>query len=497
MEFSVKTNPPEKQRTQCLIVAVFAGRKLSAVAQHIDTQSGGYLSTLLKKGDLEGNLGQTLLLHNVPNTLAERILLVGCGKEKELGLREYQTLCRKMSTALLQTGSVDATFALTELNVKGVDLRWKIRKAVEIIVDTPYIFDEYKSKKTKERRQLRKMTFHISSNSELNTAERAVKEGKAIANSLRLAKNLGNTPPNICTPSYLAKAAESIAAEHSTLSIAILDEKDLASLKMGSFLSVGQGSKNPPRLITLEYRGRKDKQKPIVLVGKGITFDTGGNSIKPAMNMIGMKFDMCGAAAVLAALQAAAELELPLNIIGVIAAAENMPGNMASRPDDVVTSMSGLTIEILNTDAEGRLVLCDALTYCERFEPEVVIDIATLTGACAQTFGAHTSALLGNHDPLITALLNAGQSSLDKCWQLPLWEEYQDALQSGVADIANIGSPPEGGTILAASFLARFTEKYHWAHLDVAGTAFKATGKERGATGRPVPLLVQYLLDRC
>ncbi|HEV2523884.1 MAG TPA: leucyl aminopeptidase, partial [Gammaproteobacteria bacterium] len=298
------------------------------------------------------------------------------------------------------------------------------------------------------------------------------------------------------TPIFLAKSAEKLAAEFSSISAAILDEKDMASLKMDVLLSVGKSSQNPPRLITLEYRGRKDKQKPIVLVGKGITFDTGGNSLKPPMSMIGMKYDMCGAAAVLGALRAAAELELPLNIIGVIATAENMPGSKASRPEDVVTSMSGLTVEILNTDAEGRLVLCDALTYSERFDPEVVIDIATLTNACVMALGSHASGLFGNHNPLINDLFNAGLTSGDKCWQLPVWDEYQDALNSPFADIANIGTPPEAGAILAACFLSRFTKKFDWAHLDVAGTAWRG-GKDRAATGRPVSLLVQYLLDRC
>ncbi|HXH54429.1 MAG TPA: leucyl aminopeptidase [Gammaproteobacteria bacterium] len=496
MEFNVKTGHPEKQRTNCIVVGIFENRKLSAIAERLDTTAENFISNLLKKGDLEGNLGQTLLLHHVPNVLSERVLLVGCGRERELGDKEFRDIIRRATNAILQTGATEVVSFLAELTVKGRDNRWKIRQAVMLTLETLYRFDNFKSKKDKERRALRRVILTVPTRRDLAHGERAALEGQAIANGVSFAKNLGNTPPNVCTPIFLAKSAEKLAAEFSSISAAILDEKDMASLKMDVLLSVGKGSQNPPRLITLEYRGRKDKQKPIVLVGKGITFDTGGNSLKPAMSMIGMKYDMCGAAAVLGALRAAAELELPLNIIGVIAAAENMPGSRGTRPEDIVTSMSGLTVEILNTDAEGRLVLCDALTYSERFDPEVVIDIATLTSACGITFGPHTSALLGNHNPLINDLLSAGLTSGDKCWQLPLWDDYQDALNSPFADIANIGTPPEAGTILGACFLSRFTKKYDWAHLDIAGTAWRG-GKDRAATGRPVPLLVQYLLDRC
>jgi len=496
MEFNVKTGHPEKQRTNCIVVGVFENRKLSTIAERLDTTAENFISNLLKKGDLEGNLGQTLLLHHVPNVLSDRVLLVGCGRERELGDKEFREIIRKATNAILQTGATEIVSFLTELTVKGRDNRWKIRQAVMLTLETLYSFDNFKSKKDKERRALRRVILTVPTRRDLAHGERAALEGQAIANGVSFAKDLGNTPPNVCTPIFLAKSAEKLAAEFSSISAAILDEKDMASLKMDTLLSVGKSSQNPPRLITLEYRGRKDKQKPIVLVGKGITFDTGGNSLKAPMSMIGMKYDMCGAASVLGTLRAAAELELPLNIIGVIAAAENMPGNQASRPEDVVTSMSGLTVEILNTDAEGRLVLCDALTYSERFDPEVVIDIATLTNACVMALGAHTSGLFGNHNPLVNDLFNAGLTSGDKCWQLPVWDEYQDALSSPFADIANIGNPPEAGAILAACFLSRFTKKFDWAHLDVAGTAWRG-GKDRAATGRPVSLLVQYLLDRC
>lgn len=496
MEFSVKTGHPEKQRTNCIVLAVFENRKLGAIAERLDTITENFISNLLKKGDLEGRMGQTLLLHHVPNVLSERVLLVGCGLERELADKEFREIIRASTDAVLQTGATEAVSFLSELTVKGRDNRWKIQQAVILTLEMLYRFDTYKSKKETKRKMLHRVILTVPTRRDLAQGERAALEGQAIANGVALTKDLANTPPNICTPIFLAKSAEKLAAEFPSISAAILDEKEIASLKMNVFLSVGNSSQNPPRLITLEYRGRKDKQKPVVLVGKGITFDTGGNSLKAPMNMIGMKYDMCGAASVLGALRTAAELELPLNIIGVIAAAENMPGHKATRPEDIVTSMSGLTVEILNTDAEGRLVLCDALTYVERFDPAVVIDIATLTNACVVALGGHTSGLMGNHNPLVHDLFNAGLVSGDKCWQMPLWDEYQDALSSPFADIANIGNPPEAGSILGGCFLSRFTKKYDWAHLDVAGTAWRG-GKDRAATGRPVFLLAQYLLDRC
>lgn len=495
MEFSVKTGHPEKQRSPCIVTGVYETRRLTSVTERLDAACDHYISHLLRKGDLDGKTGQTLLLHQVPNTLCDRILLVGCGRERELGDKEFRDIIRKTIQAVMQTSANEMICFLTELNVKGRDIRWKTRNAAEVILNAQYTFDQFKSGKEKEPPSLRRVIFTAPTRRDLPLAERGLSEGQAIGKGVSFAKDLGNFPPNICTPIYLAKTAENLATEFPSISTAILDEKDIAALKMGAFLSVAQGSKHPPRLITLEYRGRKDKRKPIVLVGKGITFDTGGNSLKPPPNMIGMKYDMCGAAAVLATLRTAAELELPLNIVGVIPTAENMPGALATRPEDVVTTMSGITVEILNTDAEGRLILCDALTYCERFDPEVVIDVATLTSACIVALGSHASGLLSNHQALANDLLAAGTLSGDRCWQLPLWDDYQEALNSKYADIANIGNPPEGGTILAGCFLSRFTKNFHWAHLDVAGTASRG-GKDRGATGRPVPLLVQYLLDK-
>lgn len=496
MEFTVKAGHPEKQRSGLIVVGVFENKKQSQTAKELDTASQQALSSLIKKGDMEGKIGQSLLVHFLPGIAAERVLLMGCGKSETLTDKAFRDICTKAFLLIRDTGAEDALFSLTELSVENRDIPWKIRQIIEIVSHAFYKFEDYKSQKNGFTKTLRRVQFIVPNKKDVRPSELAIAQGLSISNGMELTKNLANTPPNICTPEFLAKAAEKLAKTFSSLSVAVLDEKQMRALKMNSLLSVAQGSKHAPKLITLEYRGRKDKQKPIVLVGKGVTFDTGGNSLKPPPNMIGMKYDMCGAATVLGTLQAAAELELPLNLVGVIPAVENMPGSTASRPEDIVTSMSGLTIEILNTDAEGRLILCDALTYVDRFNPDVVIDMATLTGACSLALGRVPSAVLTNYQPLADKLLEAGQKSGDRCWQLPLWEEYQEALVSPFADIANIGNVPDAGTILGAAFLSRFTTQYHWAHLDIANTSACFTGPTRGATGRPVPLLVQYLIDR-
>lgn len=497
MEFSVKSGHPEKQRTACLVAGVFENRRLTHVAEHLDSTSQNFISNILRKGDLEGKTGQTLMLHNVPNTLCDRLLLVGCGKERELGDSQFRDIIRKMVLCVVNTGASDLVCSLTELNVKGRDIRWKIRQAIEVTQDAVYTFDQFKTKKDASKKNLRRVTFTVPTRRELQTGERALIQGQAVANAVRYAKDIANVPPNICTPIYFAKEAEKLHEKFQSISVGILDEKEIRALKMNSFLAVGEGSKHPPRLITLEYRGRKDKQKPVVLIGKGITFDTGGLSMKPGPNMIGMKYDMAGGAAVLATIRAAADMELPINLVAVIPSAENMTGPNSTRPEDVVTTMSGMTVEIMNTDAEGRLILCDALTYSERFDPEVVIDVATLTSAIVIALSKHASGLFSNHPPLANDLLQAGFYSGDRCWQLPIWDEYQEGLASHCADMTNVSNIPEAGSIVAACFLSRFAKSFHWAHLDVAGTAsIRSIGKERGATGRPVSLLCQYLIDR-
>jgi leucyl aminopeptidase len=351
----------------------------------------------------------------------------------------------------------------------------------------------FKSKKA-EARALKKITLLVDK-AGLADAERGSLHAQAIASGMAFTKNLGNLPPNLCHPSYLAEEAKALAKAHKNLKVDILDEKKLKELGAGAFLAVAQGSEQPPRMIVLHYTGGKKDEQPFALVGKGITFDTGGISIKPAAGMDEMKYDMCGAASVLGTLRAVLELQLPINLVCLLACAENMPSGRATRPGDIVTTMSGQTVEILNTDAEGRLVLCDTLTYAERFKPQAVIDIATLTGACVVALGANVSGLMGNNDALVKQILKAGESADDRAWQLPLYDEYQEQLDSPFADIANIGGP-KAGTITAGCFLSRFAKSYHWAHLDIAGTAWISGGKDKGATGRPVPLLTQYLLDR-
>jgi leucyl aminopeptidase len=469
------------------------GRKLGAAARAVDAASEGALSALLKRGDLAGKVGQTLLLHDLPGVKAERVLLVGCGKDRELSDRNYRKVVSATLGVLKSLGGSDAALTIGELMVKGRDQYAKSRLLVEMLADGAYVFDRFKSEKA-DKPALKKIVL-LAEETEQAEVQRAAVHGQAIANGMALTRDLGNLPPNLCHPSFLAEEARALAKQHKSLKVEVLDEKQLKELGMGAFLAVGQGSEQPPRLIVLEYKGGKKDAAPVALVGKGITFDTGGISLKPGAGMDEMKYDMCGAASVLGTFRALVEMELPINVVGLLACAENMPSGGATRPGDIVTTMSGQTVEILNTDAEGRLVLCDTLTYAERFKPQVVIDIATLTGACIVALGSQTSGLMGNNDALIKQILKAGEAAADRAWQLPLFDEYQEQLDSPFADIANIGGP-KAGTITAACFLSRFAKKFHWAHLDIAGTAWISGGKEKGATGRPVPLLSQFLLDR-
>jgi leucyl aminopeptidase len=493
MEFGVKSGSPEKQRSACIVVGVFEPRRLSAVAEQLDRVSDGYLSSLLRRGDLEGKTGQMLLLHQVPGVLSERVLLVGCGKERELDERQFKQIIQKTISTLNETGSMEAVCFLTELHVKGRDAYWKVRQAVETAQNSLYTFDQFKTNKAELRRPLRKLVFNVATRRELSIGEKAIAHGLAVSNGMRICRDVANMPPNICTPAYLASQARRLADSSQYITTKVIGEQQMAELGMNAYLAVARGSSNEAMMSVMEYKGHPDA-KPLVLVGKGLTFDSGGISIKPAEGMDEMKYDMGGAASVLGTMTALAELKPPINVIGVLAGAENMPDGKAYRPGDILTSMSGQTIEVLNTDAEGRLVLCDVLTYVERFEPESVIDIATLTGACVIALGSHASGLMSNHNPLAHELLNASELSGDKAWRLPLWDEYQEQIESPFADMVNTGGRP-AGAITAGAFLSRFTKKYNWAHLDIAGTAWKS-GKEKGSTGRPVPLLTQFLLNR-
>ncbi|MDN6857610.1 leucyl aminopeptidase [Pseudomonas sp. CAN2814] len=494
MEFLVKSVGPETLKTATLVIAVGEGRKLGATAKAVDDATGGAIANLLKRGDLAGKVGQTLLLQDLPNLKAERVLLVGAGKERELSDRAYRKLVSAVLNNLKNLGGADAVLTLGDLAVKGRNAHGKARLQVETLADGTYVFDRFKSQKA-EAPKLKKITL-LAAKADAAAVELGAKEAQAIANGMALTRDLGNLPPNLCHPTFLGEQAKALGKEYKGLKVEVLDEKKLRELGMGSFLAVAQGSDQPPRLIVLQYNGAKKKDEaPHVLVGKGITFDTGGISLKPGLGMDEMKFDMCGAASVFGTFRAVLELQLPINLVGVMACAENMPSGGATRPGDIVTTMSGQTVEILNTDAEGRLVLCDALTYVERFKPQSVVDIATLTGACIVALGSNTTGLMGNNDALVKQLLKAGEVADDRAWQLPLFDEYQEQLDSPFADIANIGGL-KAGTITAGCFLSRFAKKFHWAHLDIAGTAWISGGKDKGATGRPVPLLTQYLLDR-
>ncbi len=493
MKFTIQSGAAEKQRCECAVVGVFEGGQLSAAAQGLDRASKGFISALLKRGDFSAKAGETLLLHALAQAPAPRVVLVGCGKHDEFKDAQYRKAVAAAVKAARAGGAKDAVIYLTEMEITGRDSRWNLRQAALAANDALYRFDQLKSEKNNARK-LAKVVFNIASRA-LKSAQQGLREGLAVADGVKLAKDLGNLPSNVCTPSYLAAQARGLQKQYAKLKVTVLEARDMERLGMGALLAVARGAREPAKLITLEYRGGAKAGKPVVLVGKGVTFDTGGISIKSAANMDEMKYDMSGAGSVLGTLAACAALKLPLNVVGVIPATENMPGSNAVKPGDIVTSLSGQTIEILNTDAEGRLILCDALTYSERFKPEVVIDIATLTGACVVALGKHPSGLLGNDEPLAAALQSAGEESGDRVWRLPLWDEYQEQLKSNFADMSNVGGR-EAGTITAACFLWRFTKKFRWAHLDVAGTAYQ-TGSNKGSTGRPVPLLTQYLINRC
>ena len=490
MEFSIKQGSPEKLASGCVIAGVFDGGKLSEAAKALDKASQHALVALVKRGDLTGKTGSTLLLPGLPGVAAERVLLVGLGKAEELGPKSALEALRAAFRAVNATPAQDAALFCLD-DAAGPDAAWTVRQAVLLAAESVFRADGLKSKPSDPAKftRLTLATQHAPA-AELETV---VAQAAATASGIALTKTLGNLPGNVCTPTYLAEQAQALGKRHK-LKVKVLEKSDMEKLGMGSFLSVTHGSEQPPKLITVEYHGGDKQQKPVVLVGKGITFDTGGISLKPGADMDEMKYDMSGAGSVLGTLEAIASMKLPINVVGVIPTCENLPSGKATRPGDIVTSMSGQTIEILNTDAEGRLILCDALTYAAKFKPECVIDIATLTGACVIALGNVVSGLMGNDDALADELQQAGDQAWDRVWRLPLHDDYQSQLDSNFADMQNIGGRP-GGTITAACFLARFTRDYRWAHLDIAGTANKS-GKDKGATGRPVALLTQFLMNR-
>jgi leucyl aminopeptidase len=496
MDFSIKAfdtkNTLTSVKAGCVAVAVFENKKLSQAAKALD--GAGEITAALKSGDITGKAGTTLLLRGLEGAGAERVLLVGLGADEPVSEKSFASGVQATIKAFASLGATDGIIALPLDEVKGRDVNWAIQCIVTAAHDAAYRSDTQKSKKDPAHAGVKKLVLATASNS---ATKAALAQAIAIANGAELTKDLGNLSANVCTPTYLANTAKKLAKDYK-FDVEVLDRKQLEALKMGSFLSVTNGSEQPPKFIVLKHMGGKHKDAPVVLVGKGITFDTGGISIKAGPGMDEMKYDMCGAASVLGTFRAIGEMNLKLNVIGVIAACENMPSGRATKPGDIVTSMNGLTIEVLNTDAEGRLVLCDALTYSERFNPAAVVDIATLTGACVVALGHHNSGLFTRddeaHDHLANELLAAGKASGDTAWRMPIGEAYNEQLKSNFADLANIGTPG-GGAVTAAAFLENFTRKYTWAHLDIAGTAWKSGGA-KGATGRPVPLLANFLINR-
>lgn len=495
MDYIAKTIPVDQESADCVIVGIFKPKRLSASAKKLDRHYHGNISKVCQRGAIDGSLGRVTTLHNSSRSKHNCIVIVGCGEEKDFTISAFKRAITTAADELKKSNVSDVINCLIELPVKNADMLAKVQASVISIEESIYRYTETKPNTGKIKTHLRKVKFLANKRGEISLIREGEEYGTAIASGMNFAKELGNLPGNICTPTYLAEKAKSLKKGNRNLHVSVIEESQMKKLGMGALLSVSNGSVEPAKLVTMEYKGGEQNERPIVLVGKGITFDTGGISIKPGASMDEMKFDMCGAASVLGTIKACCDLELPINVVGVIACAENMPGGKATKPGDVVTTMSGQTVEILNTDAEGRLVLCDALTYIEKFKPEIVIDIATLTGACVVALGHVPSGLMCNDDELADDLIKAGNLSGDRTWQLPLWDEYQSELNSNFADIANIGGR-WGGTITAACFLSRFTKKYRWAHLDIAGIAWHSHGKQKGATGRPVPLLTEYLLHQ-
>jgi leucyl aminopeptidase len=491
MQFSIKTSAVGTLKTGCVIVPVTGRGTLGAMGSAVDTALDGELTATLAHGDLPAKVGATLLVYGDRKRIA-RVLLVSMGADGPVTEKRFADATRSALRQLRALGAEEAVSLLHEIDTVGRPLGWRLRRQVAIGREIAYRFEHLKSKKEDPASGGGKVAFLLT-RGEAAAAQRDVERAVALANGMDLAKDLGNLPSNICTPTYMAGEARKLARQFK-LKVEVLERKQMEALRMGSLLAVAQGSDEAPKLILLQYRGGPESEAPVALVGKGITFDTGGISLKPGAGMEDMKYDMCGAASVMGTIRAVAEMQLPINVVGVIPAVENMPSGKAIKPGDIVTSMSGQTIEILNTDAEGRLILCDALTYTERFKPAAVVDIATLTGACVIALGEHNSGLFSTNDALAGELLAAGRESGDRCWRLPIEDEYDEQLKSAFADMANIGGRG-AGSVTAACFLARYTKAYPWAHLDIAGTAWKTSGG-KGSSARPVPLLTSFLEAR-
>jgi leucyl aminopeptidase len=489
MKFTLDAQPVSDNPSACLVVAVAENAPLGPFAAAVDAACDGLIENLRESGDIETGIGKCTLLHRPRGLAAERLLLVGLGKQEKLDLPRFDRACLAAGKFLRDHPVTQCHVGLHDHEIEGVAPAARLRQAALAIHRSNYLYTVTKPRKENHPEPLAAASFQGG-----EEMQQAIDEAAAFAAGFETAKLLGDLPPNICNPAYLAQEAANIAARDDRVTLSVLEEDEMATLGMDALLGVSRGSANNARLIVLEYRGADSDDAPVVLIGKGVTFDSGGLSLKSGENMMQMKYDMCGAAGVLGAFVACSRLGLTLNVVCIVAAVENMPDGDAYRPGDVLTSMSGQSIEVLNTDAEGRLALCDAITYSERFEPACVIDVATLTGACVVALGHHASGLMSNDDALADELLMAGNAVVDRAWRLPLWEEYQSQLDTPFADMKNIGGMP-AGVLTAGCFLSRFAGKLKWAHIDIAGSAWK-WGANEGATGRPVGLLTQFLIDR-
>ena len=497
MKFRIEKETPVNTHASCLVIPVFEDNQLSPAAQSLEDASQGSLSKILETGDLGSDLSSTLLLHHLPNIKTPRILLVHAGETAGMDNSGFIKFVKSIAQSIKSLKISDSHLFLDGITVKQHDANWIGQQLASQFESVFYRFDECKSKSDKDQdsqKGIEEIIVHTSTDIE-DLLLQGLTKGSAIAEGQTLCKNLGNRPGNICTPTQIADEAEEMGKNHPKLEVSVIDESEMEQLGMGALLSVSRGSEQPAKLIVMKHLNGAQDDAPYLFVGKGITFDTGGISIKPGPAMDEMKYDMCGAASVIGLMKTVSLLDLPLNIVGILTCAENMPSGVATKPGDIVTTYSGKTVEILNTDAEGRLVLCDALSYgLEKFNPQITVDIATLTGACVMALGSHVSGLFSQDDELAEELLQAGTYGHDRAWRLPLWDEYQEQLDSNFADMANIGSRMAGATT-AACFLSRFTTGFRWAHIDIAGTAWNQ-GKNKGATGRPIQLLTQFLLNR-
>ncbi len=491
MQFHATAASAGKQRTACAVVGIHEAAKMTGPARELDRACGGAIARLLRRGDFAGKAGELLPVLAAGRGPAERVLLVGLGPAAGYGRKPYRRAIAAATAWLAKTGARNAVLYLAREPVPGVEPYYAARLAVESVSSALYRIPDLKTARKPPRPKLARIGIAAPAG-DLAAARRGIRDGRGVAAGMALTRDLGNLPANVCTPNYLAGAARRLAREHKRVRARVLDVRAIRRLKMGSFLSVTNGSEQPPRLIVLEYRGGGARQAPVALVGKGITFDTGGISLKQPTNMDEMKFDMSGAASVFGAVKALATIGAAINVVGIIPTCENMPSGRATKPGDIVRSMAGKTIEVLNTDAEGRLILCDGISYARRFKPRAVVDIATLTGACVVALGAHYCGLFSPDDKLAAGLAAAGERADDRAWRMPVAEEYAEMLKSNFADMANVAGR-EAGAITAACFLWKFTDGLRWAHLDIAGTAY-LSGSHKGSTGRPVPLLVDWLL---